>query len=273
MKRLPLRRPDVCAQCCAALDVGTVAWWDSEPRNVMCVACHELAASAGTTSPPHNAPHTIDRGRPGASLEREHDRRRSNRERAVRDAHPHIGGMLLALRQAPQHEKAFRIGLEGEQVVAESLQRRTDENVVIILHNRRMPQGRGDIDHLAVAPAGVFVIDTKAIRGSVRVDRPWFGQHRLLVNGRNKTELIDGLDRQVSVVRAVLDAAGCTELPLHGIMCFTEADLPRIGTERIRGYELRQRKSLAKRLNASGPLTVETVESTARLLADALPAA
>ncbi len=142
-----------------------------------------------------------------------------------------------------------------------------------ILHNRRMPQGRGDIDHVAVARAGVFVIDAKAIHGSVRVDRPWFGQPRLLVNGRDRTKLIDGLDRQVTAVRAALEAAGCTELPLHGMMCFTEADLPLIGTQRIRGHELLYRKALAKRLNAPGPLMPETIESTARLLAESLPAA
>jgi hypothetical protein len=136
-----------------------------------------------------------------------------------------------------------------------------------------MPRGRGDIDHLAVAPAGVFVIDTKAIRGAVRVDRPWFGQSRLLVSGRDRTKLIDGLDRQVKVVRAVLDAAGRAELPVCGVMCFTEADLPLIGTQRIRGHELLYRKALAKRLNAPGPLNAETIQTTARILANALPAA
>ncbi len=136
-----------------------------------------------------------------------------------------------------------------------------------------MPQSRGDIDHIAVAPTGVFVIDAKAISGAVRVVRPWFGQPKLLVNGRDRTKLIDGLDRQVGTVRAVLEDIGCSEIPVHGMMCFTEADLPLIGTQRIRGHELLYRKALAKRLNAPGPLTADAVQSTGRLLAQALPAA
>jgi hypothetical protein len=240
---------------------------------VTCVTCHALAGTADVSSPPDRVPTAPDPGRPGASLAREHDRRRAKREQAVRDAHPRIGGLLLALGEAPQHETAFLRGLKGEQAVADSLQRRTSGDSVVILHNRRMPQRRGDIDHVAVAPAGVFVIDAKAIHGTVRVDRPWFGQPKLLVNGRDKTKLIDGLDRQVTAVRAALDAAGCTELPLHGIMCFTEANLPVLGNQRMRGHELLYRKALAKRLNAPGPLSAETIESTARLLAEALPAA
>ena len=273
LKRLALRRPDRCSRCSATLDLGTVAWWDSAARTVTCASCHESADPAEASAAPDEAVAAIDRGLPGASLEREHDRRRSNREQAVRDAHPRIGGLLLALTNAPQHEAAFLRGLKGERAVAESLEKRTSGTPVITLHNRRMPQGRGDIDHLAVAPAGVFVIDAKAIRGAVRVDQPWFGQPKLLVNGRDKTKLIDGLDRQVNAVRAALDAAGCSELPVHGVMCFTEADLPLIGTQRIRGHLLIYRKALAKRLNAPGPLVAETIEPTARVLAKALPAA
>ncbi len=37
-----------------------------------------------------------------------------------------------------------------------------------------MPGGHGNIDHLAVAPTGVFVIDAKDIKGKVRVANPLF---------------------------------------------------------------------------------------------------
>jgi hypothetical protein len=70
------------------------------------------------------------------------------------------------------------------------------------LHNRRMPRGRGDIDHIAVTPSGVFVIDTKDWGGTVRVASPLLGTPQLLVGGRDRTKLVDGLDRQVAAVRA-----------------------------------------------------------------------
>ena len=76
------------------------------------------------------------------------------------------------------------------------------------LHNRRMPANRGDIDHIAVAPSGVYVIDTKDWKGKVEIQSPWFGAPKLLINGRDRTKLIDGLERQVAAVRSVLDRRG-----------------------------------------------------------------
>ena len=76
----------------------------------------------------------------------------------------------------------------------------------MILHNRRMPGDQGDIDHIAIAPTGVFVIDAKAIQGGVEICRPWFGQPKLLVGGRDRTRFIDGLGRQVAAVHKALAA-------------------------------------------------------------------
>jgi len=40
-------------------------------------------------------------------------------------------------------------------------------------------------------------------RGEVRVERPWLGKPKLVVNGRDRTKIVDGLDRQVAAVRAL----------------------------------------------------------------------
>jgi hypothetical protein len=195
----------------------------------------------------------------------------SRREARTRAAHPWIGDLLLTLRGAPAHEKAFRTGELGEGAVAESLEKRTADGPAIILHDRRMPSGHGNIDHLAVAPAGVFVIDAKAHKGSVKVIRPLFGAAKLTIAGRNHTKLLDGLDRQVEAVRAALD--GDSDIPVQGVLCFTNADLPLLGTPKMRNHLLLYRKALAKRLNADGPLSPEVIDELARRLAVALPPA
>jgi hypothetical protein len=166
---------------------------------------------------------------------------------------------------------AFHRGDLGEKAVAESLERRTAGAPTILLHNRRMPGGRGDIDHVAVTPTGVYVIDAKDLRGKVRIARPLFGADKLLVSGRNRTKLIDGLDRQVAVVRAVSDGNGHPDVPVRGVLCFTKADLPLLGTLKMRGHFLLYRKALAKRLNADGPLGAAAVDELARTIAGALP--
>lgn len=38
-----------------------------------------------------------------------------------------------------------------------------------VLHDRRVPGTRGNIDHLVVAPAGIFVVDAKRYDGLIRV--------------------------------------------------------------------------------------------------------
>ncbi len=100
---------------------------------------------------------------------------------------------------------------------------------------------------------------------------PLFGQPKLFVAGRDRTKLIDGLDRQVA---AVTDALAGEDIPaVRGVLCFTRAELPLLGTTRVRGHLLLYRKALAKRLNAHGPLDAKRIEAVARQVAAAMPAA
>lgn len=267
-RQLEIRRDDACAACGAGLAAGTTAWWDSEARTVTCTTCLD---SADRSPMPAQAP--LQRGDPGASLVREYERRKRNREQRTREAHPRIGGLLLALRSAPQDESAFHQGAVAERAVADSLAMRTESDRVSTLHNRRMPSGRGDIDHLAIAPTGVWVIDTKDWKGKVEISSPWFGEPRLLIRGRDRTNLIDGLERQIAAVRAALDGGGYQDLTVRGAVCFTKADLPFLRTQTFRGHLLLYRKALAKRLNADGSLSAASIEQLARHLATLLPPA
>jgi Nuclease-related domain len=215
----------------------------------------------------------LDRGQPGASVAREHRRRKSSREARTREAHPRIGGLLLALRGAPRHESAFHRGELGETAVAAYLEKRTACGPAVLLHDRRMPGGYGNIDHLAIAPNGVFVIDAKNIKGKVRVANPLFGAAKLMIRGRDRTKLIDGLDRQVHAVRRALTARGHPGVPVQGVLCFVSADLPLFGTLTIRGHCLLHRRALAKRLNKDGTLQSPAIDLLARALAAAFPSA
>lgn len=272
-RMLKLRRPDECAECGAALPAGALGWWDAPTRTVTCPSCRELGVEGSfpTRATAHLAP-PLDRGRPGASVAREHRRRKHNREARVRENHPRIGGLLLLLGGSPQHEQAFHIGEIGEREVAATLERRTADGPTVILHDRRMPGGYGNIDHLAIAPTGVFVIDAKNVKGRVRVVNPLFGPARLMISGRNRTKLIDGLDRQVSVVGKALAARG-HEVPIRGALCFTTAELPMFGTLSMHKHLLVHCKALARRLNAKGPLQPAAIDELARYLAGVLPPA
>lgn len=236
-------RPDRCVVCATDLPAGTVAIWDRTARTVTCETC-----SAGL-QPAVDAPPPAD---PGPAAE------------------PHVVAEIDRGEPAPGRVPP---GARGEQAVAESLEKRTADGPAIVLHNRRMPGGRGDIDHIGIAPSRVFVIDAKDVAGRVEIKRPWFGQPKLLIRGRDRTKYIDGLDRQLAAVRQVLMTSGHEEVAVRGVLCFTKADLPLIGTLEMRGHLLLYRKALAKRLNATGPHDAAAIDALARCRATALPAA
>lgn len=140
------------------------------------------------------------------------------------------------------------------------------------MHDRRIPRTRANIDHLAVAPSGVWVIDAKRYTGKISVSKPLFGAEKLTIGGRDRTKLVDGCDKQVALVAAaVADEWG--EVPVHGALCFVDGDLPALGTLRMRGHVLVHPRGLAKRLNAKGTLAPEHIRSLAALLGSRFPSA
>ena len=263
---LKLRRADSCVRCSTPLAAGTDAVWDSTARTVTCLACEGPGRPSTSSSEP------ISSGEAGASAGREHERRKQNREDRLRAKHPRTVALRLALGRAPQHEVAFRHGQVGEESVGTLLDERTAHGPGIVLHDRRMPRGRGNVDHIAIAPTGVYVIDAKAWQGKVAAPTPLFGRQKLLIDGRDCTSLIDGLDRQVAVVRAALGEAH-GDVAVRGVLCFTRAELPLLRTLTIREHLLLYRKALGKRINQDGPLAPSVIEKVARKLDAALPPA
>ncbi len=73
----------------------------------------------------------------------------------------------------------WAVGAEGEQATATLLHLLPRRWVV--LHDRRVPGSRANIDHLVIGRTGVWVLDTKTSRGRVssRWRTVWLGDRRL----------------------------------------------------------------------------------------------
>lgn len=208
---------------------------------------------------------------------REFERRSAKREDRIRTAHPRLGGLILALSEEPQSTTAWARGARGEELLGTALDGLTERGVRL-LHDRRIPRSRANIDHIAVAPSGVHVVDAKRYRGrpTVRVEggilRPRV--EKLLVGGRSCTPLVAGVQKQVGVVADVLDAAGMGDVPVHGVLCFVDADWPLIGGTFVTGgVAVLWPRKLGDRLRAEGPLGQAGVDAAHRALAGALPEA
>ncbi len=221
-------------------------------------------------------------GTPGASASRKAQRIREQRQskHANRTRLGHFAASLFPsetdkrLRRA---ERNWTTGGEGEQILASSLARRCPN--VLMLHDRRAPNSRANIDHIAIAPSGIYVIDCKRYKGKIEAAEPLFGKAKLKINGRDQTKLIEGLDKQVARVKAAL-ADIASDVPVQGCLCFVapeaflaDSGLPLLRTLRINGYPLCYPRRLAKRLNRSGPLTADRALTLQAKLAELLPQA
>lgn len=237
------------------------------------------APAPGPTPSPDEEPAEpvlqVIEGLPGGSAQREYERRSAARQERVRAEHPRIGGLLLALFDDPQSTKAWASGAVGEQWLGEKLAKVAGPTLRV-LHDRRIPKAKANIDHIVVCPTGVVVVDAKHYKGkrpALRVEGGFLRPRveTLLVGGRDRSKLVDGVLKQVDLVRAAL---GETDVPVRGVLCFVDADWPLIGgTFSTRGVDVLWPRKLAAKLGEEGPLHEAAIEVLHRRLAQAFPAA
>jgi Nuclease-related domain len=257
----------VCSRCGIALRAGEVAVYDRRTHSIHCVVCQ--SAELETEPPP------IDTGVAGASAWREYERRKAAREDRIRSRFGgRLGGVVLALMDDPQSTRAWATGARGEEKLAEALER---VDGLRALHDRRVPGTRGNIDHILIAPAGVFVVDAKRYDGRIEIRnrgnifRP---DHRLYVGKRDCSVLADALTWQVEAVTAVLVGAGVEPPPpITSVLCFIDGDWPLIAPpDSFGGVRLEGPKSLRKAVTSTATLDRAEIQDLAQVLAEALPA-
>jgi hypothetical protein len=97
----------------------------------------------------------------------------------------------------------------------------------VVLDDRRVPGAKATVTHIVIAPSGVWVVEAKDLEG--RVERRdvggWFRvDERLYVAGKDRSHLVDGLDRHVIAIENLLGQAGLTSVPVHAALCFVNSD-------------------------------------------------
>jgi len=253
--------------------------WDADARTATCLGCAGARAGsrarrgAGESTPPAGAGSRPTGGGAGDSARREYERLHDRRSSQIDDRFGRLAGVVRFLFDDPQSTRAWLVGSEGERRLARSLEARVGDSAVL-LHDRRIPRSRANIDHLAVAASGVWVVDAKAYAG--RVERRDKGglfnvDDRLYVGGRDRTRLVDGMARQVDAVRGAL--AGL-DAPVRAALCFVDADWGLFARPfRLRDVVVASGARLAELIGEPGPLTHARVLEVADRLAAALPPA
>lgn len=169
-----------------------------------------------------------------------------------------MGGVAVALSSERQSTKAWERGAVGEELLGARLDSiRSDD--IAVLHDRRIPGSRANIDHIVITRAGVWVIDAKRYKGrpELKVEGGILRARveKLVVGRRDCTKLVDSALRQRQLVQAVVG-----NVPVTGVLCFVEADWPLIGGAfTTRGVHVLWPKRLTKLLTEPREGTVDVV--------------
>jgi len=139
---------------------------------------------------------------------------------------PFYVGLLLFVPFAPRAAKEWEKradaaldphlkGFGGERAVADALRVLGDD--CYLVHD--VDLGRGNVDHIAIAPAGIFTIETKAWQGSIRTEGD-----RLVHNGHDNPKVLKQAYAEAMAVRDYLEriSAG-RKYRVTPLVVFTEA--------------------------------------------------
>lgn len=299
-RELRLRYAGNCRDCGTPLAAGTRARWNTDNRTVHCLTCPIPHRPPEESPARHVAVAHEDAtpswGTAGASAQRRFEGQESRRHARLRtrwvgvvalSAFGAMAGAILAavldvrataflvlgaalpvlnLLATPQHIDAWRSGAAGERAVGTRLDRLRPAGV-LTLHDRRVPGRRTNIDHIAVSPSVVYVIDTKNHAGKVRLT-----SDGLRVAGRRGDHMLTGVQAQMAVVREALDDQILSTDAIRGVLCFTRAELPwiRLTPESI---ALLNPRGLSRTLRKPGPLTSDQIRHLATVLSQRLPVA
>jgi Nuclease-related domain len=170
--------------------------------------------------------------------------------------------------------RAWGDGARGEELLGHVL---ADVPGVIVLHDRRMPQTRTNIDHVVVGPGGVFVVEAKRYAGRIGIRNKGTvlrSDRRLYVGRRDCSGLAEKVAWQAKVLREALQASGIDELPpITPVLCFVDGDWPLINPpSSFGGVRLESERSITRLVGRGPAVDPNAIEWATRVLAAALPA-
>lgn len=263
-RMLRLRYATKCAVCFRALSPGTRAEWNNVRKVAICESCMARRPSSARRT-----------GVAGRSAIAEGERRRirqQERLRRERERQPILGRLRQLVAPERDRGQSWAKGGAGEAWLGERFDADAAGGLTIPLHDRLRPGSRANIDHLVVGPNGVWVVDAKDYRGTVRKqDKGGFlrADLRLTVAGRDRTNLAAGVAAQVAGVRAALQAGPRPDVPVRGALCFVGGDFGlRLRPFSIDGVLVTWPKSIRRLVQADGPLDADARAGVAQHLDD-----
>ena len=246
---------------------GAEALYDAATRVVRCVQCPSDSAASKEAD--------VEYGVAGASAQREFERRQARRQARVRGRLGNfVGGVVLAVTDEPQSTRAWERGAAGERELGKAF---AGIAGLKALHDRRVPGTRANIDHILIAPAGVFVVDAKRYSGLIEVRDVgglFSSEQRLFVGRRDCSGLAADMGWQVEAVQRVVQSLEMQPSPLiTPVLCFVDGDWPLLfPPSSFNGVRLEGTGSIRKLVVKQAVLDAAAIDRLTGILARAFPA-
>ncbi len=258
-RQLTLRFDGVCVMCGKSLPKGSEALYDFSIHKPRCLVCQVID----------------DPGMAGASAEREFEHRKAARQaRVKRQLGDIFGELFLATAVEPQTTLAWKRGAVGERRLAETLATLPE---AMLLHDRRVPHTRANIDHIVVAPAGVFVVDAKLYSGVIQirdVGGLFRSDKRLFVGRWDKSRIADKMAWEALEVQRALIAASTHDVAaVVPVVCFVDAHWGWPTKPRLvyRGVWLEDARVIVNFMSGTRLLDAQAISRIHHVLAVAFP--
>jgi hypothetical protein len=225
----------ICHSCGRQVAPREVGWHDPVISKILCAEC-------------------------GQDLSKQRDAGPLNASNAP------VGGASTLRWASSGNSRNRRKGAAGEYLIDQRLHRDLVHSEVI-LNDRQVPGGSGNIDHVVVAPSGVWVIDTKHWKGRVEYKGAsgfFDPNERLFFNGEDCTHLADDIYAQVIPIAELLNDRS---IPIRPALVFIDAGWKstlRLATNKPYRHNhvlIAWPKALTSEIQRSGPLDLTQVSS------------
>jgi hypothetical protein len=257
-KTIRLRFPGTCVVCGEHVAKGVEAWWNPGAHQVTCLRCRDGGTEVFVA---------------GRSAQRTADRARAREANEWKQA-SFLKKVVIVARDKPSSATSWSRGAIGERLVGGRLDRLAEQGLIFALHDIRIPGTKANVDHVAVAPSGVHIIDSKYYENKLVevVDKGgWLRRdEHLFVGRRDCTKLVHKLAKQILVVDAVTRDMNLPTV-VTPVLCFVDAEWKWFSDGyTLDGVRIVYPDVLEKLLRRPGPLGPSQIASVGERLATQL---
>lgn len=169
------------------------------------------------------------------------------------------GGLcLFVVTRLPAEARYWSKGALGEKKTAEYLLPLLARGFVV-LHDRQVPGSKANIDHIAIGPPGIYIIETKYISGTIEVL-----SDNLFVSDHDRGAYVQQVYREAIAAQVALsEMLNPMRLTVTPILCIHGARMPLLD-HAVKGVHLVSGRQLRELADGASPLlSAEQVQKLA----------